>query len=79
MSHKFVQYQVSGKPLYGCYHLVLWGVPLEQDFQVILLLSTKVDPPTWQFWDSGGVKLESLCNFSIVVCQWTVNCLLGLA
>ncbi len=35
------------------------------------------DNPTWQFWDSGGVKLESLCNFSIVVCQWTVNCLLG--
>ncbi len=35
--------------------------------------------PTWQFWDSGGVKLESLCNFSIVVCQWTVNCLLGYA
>ncbi len=33
--------------------------------------------PTWQFWDSGGVKLESLCNFSIVGCQWTVNCLLG--
>ena len=27
--------------------------------------------PTWQFWDSFGVKLESLCNFSIVVCQWT--------
>ncbi len=34
--------------------------------------------PTRQFWDSGGVKLESLCNFSIVGCQWTVNCLLGL-
>ncbi len=34
-------------------------------------------PPTWQFWDSGGVKLESLCNFSIMGCQWTVNCLLG--
>ena len=33
--------------------------------------------PTWQFWDPGGVKLESLCNFSIVGCQWTVNCLLG--
>ncbi len=33
--------------------------------------------PTWQFWDSGGVKLESLCNFSIVGCQGTVNCLLG--
>ena len=34
--------------------------------------------PTWQFWDYGGVKLESLCNyFSIVGCQWTVNCLLG--
>ena len=33
--------------------------------------------PTRQFWDSGGVKLESLCNFSIVGCQWTVNCLLG--
>ncbi len=33
--------------------------------------------PPWQFWDSGGVKLESLCNFSIVGCQWTVNCLLG--
>ncbi len=24
--------------------------------------------PTRQFWDSGGVKLESLCNFSIVGC-----------
>ncbi len=35
--------------------------------------------PTRQFWDSGGVKLESLCNFSIVGCQWTVNCLLGIA
>ena len=34
--------------------------------------------PMWQFWDSGGVKLESLCNFSIVGCQWTVNCLLGI-
>ncbi len=33
--------------------------------------------PMWQFWDSGGVKLESLCNFSIVGCQWTVNSLLG--
>ncbi len=33
--------------------------------------------PTRQFWDSGGVKLESLCNFNIVGCQWTVNCLLG--
>ena len=31
----------------------------------------------WQFWDSGGVKLESQCNFSIAGCQWTVNCLLG--
>ena len=35
--------------------------------------------PTWQFWDPDGVKLESLCNFSIVGCQWTVNCLLGMA
>ncbi len=35
--------------------------------------------PTRQFWDSGGVKLESLCNFSIVGCQWTVNCLLGMS
>ncbi len=33
--------------------------------------------PTRQFWDSGGVKLESLCNFNILSCQWTVNCLLG--
>ncbi len=32
----------------------------------------------WQFWDSGGVKLESLWNFSIVGYQWTVNCLLGI-
>ncbi len=38
---------------------------------------TTLHIPTWQFWDSGGVKLESLCNFNIVVCQWTVNCLLG--
>ena len=35
------------------------------------------EKPTWQFWDSGRVKLESLCNFSIVGCQWTANCLLG--
>ncbi len=35
--------------------------------------------PMWQFWDSGGVKLESLSNFSIVGCQWTVNCLLGMS
>ena len=34
--------------------------------------------PTWQFWDSGGVKLESLCKSSIVGCQWTVNYLLGM-
>ncbi len=33
--------------------------------------------PMWQFWDSGGVKLEFVCNFGIVGCQWTVNCLLG--
>ncbi len=36
-----------------------------------------IEIPTRQFWDSGGVKLESLCNFSIVGCQWTVDCLLG--
>ncbi len=29
------------------------------------------------FGTFGGVKLESLCNFSIVGCQWTLNCLLG--
>ncbi len=40
-------------------------------------LLSNIHVPTWQFWDSGGVKLESLCNCSIVVCQWTVNCLLG--
>ncbi len=34
--------------------------------------------PTKQFWDHGAVKLESLYNFSIVGCQWTVNCLLGM-
>ncbi len=33
--------------------------------------------PTWQFWDSGGVKLESLCNFSTVGCQWTMSAGLG--
>ena len=33
--------------------------------------------PTCLFWDPGGVKLEPLCNSSIVGCQWTVNCLLG--
>ncbi len=33
--------------------------------------------PKWQFWDPGGVKFESLCNFSIVGCQWPVKCLLG--
>ena len=42
------------------------------------LLGYLLYTPTWQFWDSGGVKLESLCNFSIVGCQWTVNCLLGI-
>ncbi len=51
------------------------------DWLDIFLLDTwlhlQAGIPTWQFWDSGGVKLESLCNFSIVVCQWTVNCLLG--
>ncbi len=41
------------------------------------ILQVYITGPTRQFWDSGGVKLESLCNFSIVVCQWTVNCLLG--
>ncbi len=51
----------------------------QMDIAIILLLCverTVVIPP-WQFWDSGGVKLESLCKFSIVGCQWTVNCLLG--
>ncbi len=38
----------------------------------------KGQEPTWQFWDPGGVKLDSLCNFSIVGCQWTVNCLQGI-
>ncbi len=34
--------------------------------------------PTWQFWDPGGVKLESLCNFSIVrSCQPVLQCAQG--
>ena len=31
-----------------------------------------------QFWDCGRWKSDSLWNFSIVGCQWTVNCLLGI-
>ncbi len=34
--------------------------------------------PRRQFWDCGGWKSDSLRNFSIEGCQWTVNCLLGL-
>ncbi len=33
--------------------------------------------PSRQFWDYGRWKSESLWNFSIVGCQFTVNCLLG--
>ncbi len=33
--------------------------------------------PSRQFWDCGRWKSDSLWNFSIVGCQWTVNCLLG--
>ncbi len=35
----------------------------------VVTLTKKLTNPTWQFWDSDGVKLESLCNFSIVGCQ----------
>ncbi len=34
--------------------------------------------PSRQFWDCGRWKSDSLWNFSIVGCQFTVNCLLGL-
>ncbi len=32
--------------------------------------------PSRQFWDCVRWKSDSLWNFSIVGCQWTVNCLL---
>ncbi len=56
------------KIIQNCY-FIFWVGHL--DFLLAIFL------PTWQFWDCGGVKLESLCNFSIEGCQWTVNCLLG--
>ncbi len=34
--------------------------------------------PSRQFWDCGRWKSDSLWNFSIVGCQFTVNCLLGI-
>ncbi len=33
--------------------------------------------PSRQFWDCCRWKSDSLWNFSIAGCQWTVNCLLG--
>ncbi len=39
------------------------------------LLWNKV--PSRQFWDCGRWKSDSLWNFSIVGCQFTVNCLRG--
>ncbi len=40
-------------------------------------LSLPLKYPSRQFWDCGRWKSDSLLNFSIVGCQWTVNCLLG--
>ncbi len=40
-------------------------------------LSGKCFHPSRQFWDCGRWKSDSLWNFSIVGCQWTVDCLLG--
>ncbi len=69
--HPGVPQGVPGTKLHG----ILPWADINRNYNTFFVKSWYV--PTWQFWDSGGVKLESLCNFSIVVCQWTVNCLLG--